>query len=47
MLNKLQAREEVDKMEKVEVKKRDVEPFKKILEEDRFEIPQIQYPEDK
>lgn len=46
----LQAREEVErlgKMEEVEIKKRDMEPFKRILEEDHFEIPQIQYPEDK
>jgi len=47
----LQAREEVEQLRKVEketeIKKRDIEPFKKILEEDHFEIPQIQYPEDK
>ncbi|XP_018338308.1 PREDICTED: golgin subfamily A member 3 isoform X3 [Trachymyrmex septentrionalis] len=45
------AREEVERLRKVEeeteIKKRDIEPFKKILEEDYFEIPQIQYPEDK
>ncbi|XP_018053543.1 PREDICTED: plectin [Atta colombica] len=45
------AREEVKQLRKVEketeIKKRDIEPFKKILEEDHFEIPQIQYPEDK
>lgn len=46
----MQAREEVerlDEMEEVEIKKKDVEPFKRILKEDHFEIPQIQYPEDK
>ncbi|KAG5334789.1 ODFP2 protein, partial [Acromyrmex charruanus] len=45
------AREEVERLSKVEkeieIKKRDIEPVKKILEEDYFEIPQIQYPEDK
>ncbi|TGZ52776.1 Outer dense fiber protein 2 [Temnothorax longispinosus] len=44
------AREEVEQLgeiEEIEIKKRDEEPFKKILEEDHFEIPQIQYPEDK
>jgi len=47
----LQAREEVERLgeieEKVEIKKRDIEPFKRLLEKDHFEIPQIQYPEDK
>ncbi|XP_039309290.1 uncharacterized protein LOC105201905 isoform X2 [Solenopsis invicta] len=35
--------ERLDEVEEVEKK----EPVKKILEEDHFEIPQIQYPEDK
>ncbi|KYQ54434.1 Outer dense fiber protein 2 [Trachymyrmex zeteki] len=45
------AREKVERLRKVEketeIRKRDIEPFKKILEEDHFEIPQMQYPEDK
>ncbi|XP_077258497.1 uncharacterized protein LOC143895322, partial [Temnothorax americanus] len=44
------AREEVERLgeiEEIEIKERDEETFKKILEEDHFEIPQIQYPEDK
>ncbi|XP_072742959.1 uncharacterized protein [Anoplolepis gracilipes] len=33
--------------EKEEKEKKDIEPLKRIPEEDRFEIPQIEYPEDK
>lgn len=32
--------------EEIEMKKRDIEPSK-IPEKDRFEFPQIEYPEDK
>lgn len=51
----MQAREEVERLgemeevieKEVEIEKRDIEPSKRIPEEDYFEIPQIQYPEDK
>lgn len=49
----MQAREEVERlgeMEEViekEVEIEEIEPSKRIPEEDYFEIPQIQYPEDK
>lgn len=33
--------------EEVEKEKIDVESLKRIPEEDRFELPQIEYPEDK
>lgn len=51
----MQARKEVERLgemeeiieKEVEIKKKDIAPFKRILEEDHFEISQIQYPEDK
>ncbi|KAL6442884.1 hypothetical protein ACFW04_002734 [Cataglyphis niger] len=39
--------EEIEEIEEVEKEKIDIEPPKKIPEEDRFELPQIEYPEDK
>ncbi|XP_070164453.1 paramyosin [Polyergus mexicanus] len=39
---------EIEKViEEVKKEKIDIEPLKKIPEEDRFELPQIEYPEDK
>lgn len=36
-----------EKEEEVDKEKKDIEPLKRIPEEDRFELPQIAYPEDK
>lgn len=41
----MEKKEEEIEAEKEE--KKDIEPLKQIPEEDRFELPQIEYPEDK